>query len=127
MEANNKKELIRSIYLYLFSLVGLVLVTIGLVRFVDLGLKVYIFKGADEVYLYPEYPARPVKGLSAEEAQELTAEEKEKFKQEQIAYQQKSQTSHRQSTAAESLAMIIVGLPLFLYHWRVIQKDKHGK
>jgi len=30
----------------------------------------------------------------------------------------------RQSTASNSLAFIIVGLPLFLYHWWLIQKEK---
>ena len=36
---NNKYHLIRKIYLYTFSLVGLVLVVIGGVRLVGLGLK----------------------------------------------------------------------------------------
>ena len=56
MEKMERKEIIRVIYLYLFSFVGLVLITVGMVRLVDLGLKVYIFKKADQVLIYPEYP-----------------------------------------------------------------------
>ena len=49
----NKYPLIRKIYLYLFALIGLVLITIGCVRLVGLGLKTYIFTKAD---IYIEYP-----------------------------------------------------------------------
>ena len=45
--------LIRKIYLYLFSLIGLVLVVIGCVQLVNLGLKAYIFTAADQYYSYP--------------------------------------------------------------------------
>jgi hypothetical protein len=116
----NKYPLIRKIYLYLFALIGLVLVTIGCVRMVSLGLKTYIFTKAD---IYVEYPmARPVKvapvdGNEREELRQPTKEEMEE-------YQNKQQTSNRQREAAESSAFIIVGLPLYLYHWSLIKKDK---
>ncbi|MEK7599012.1 MAG: hypothetical protein AAB474_00975 [Patescibacteria group bacterium] len=116
----NKYPLIRKIYLYLFALIGLVLITIGCVRLVGLGLKTYIFTKAD---IYIEYPmARPVKvapvdGNIKEELRQPTKEEIEE-------YQNRQQASNRQREAAESLAFIIVGLPLYLYHWSVIKKDK---
>ena len=40
--------LIRTLYLYFFALVGLILVTIGGVRFVDMALKAFIFTKAEE-------------------------------------------------------------------------------
>ena len=46
-------SLIRKIYLYLFSLIGLVLVVIGCVELVNLGLKAYVFTSADQYYSYP--------------------------------------------------------------------------
>ena len=122
---NIKNLLIRKIYLYLFALIGLVLITIGCVRLVGLGLKTYIFTKAD---IYIEYPmARPIKnpptggapieGNKTEELQQPTKEEIEE-------YQNKQQAANRQREAAESLAFIIVGLPLYLYHWSMIKKDK---
>ncbi len=116
----NKYPLIRKIYLYLFALIGLVLITIGCVRLVGLALKTYIFTKADVYYEYPM--ARPVKvapveGDKTEEIQQPTKEEVEE-------YQNKQQTANRQREAAESLAFIIVGLPLYLYHWNMIKKDK---
>jgi hypothetical protein len=120
-----RKELIRTIYLYLFSLVGLVLIVIGTVRLVDLGLKAWVFTKADQVIAYPEYPriAKP----GAETEGELTPAEQEKYKQEQMEYQERERESRRQRTAANSIALLIVGVPLFGYHWRVIQRAKEER
>jgi len=124
-----KKELIRIIYLYVFSLVGLVLVIIGLVRFVDLGLKIYVFPKADEAIVYPEYPALKVVPAPAgsEKQSEPTKEELARYRAEQEAYQIKEKESDHARTASNSLAMIIIGLPVFLYHWRIVQNDRKIK
>ncbi len=116
----NKYPLIRKIYLYLFALIGLVLITIGCVRLVGLALKTYIFTKADVYYEYPM--ARPVKVAPIES--DKTEEIQQPLKEEVEEYQNKQQTANRQREAAESLAFIIVGLPLYLYHWSVIKKDK---
>lgn len=116
----NKYPLIRKIYLYLFALIGLVLITIGCVRLVGLGLKTYIFTKADVYYDYPM--ARPMKIAPAEGNK--TEEFQQPSKEEIDAYQEKQKTANRQREAAESLAFIVVGLPLYLYHWSVIKKDK---
>lgn len=117
-----RKELIRIIYLYLFSLVGLVLIVIGSVRLVDLGLKTFIFTRADQVLIYPVYP-RPAP-LEGEKDEELTPEEEAKFQEEQRKYEEEQRRSQRERTAANSMAMLIVGVPLFWYHWRLVQKIK---
>lgn len=110
---------IRKIYLYLFSLIGLVLVVIGCVQLVNLGLKAYVFTAADQYYSYPV--AAPVpqvgKGISTTVPTEPTDAQMQ-------VYQNEQTKSQRESTAADALAMIIVGVPLYLYHWRVIKKDK---
>lgn len=115
-----KHPLIRTIYLYLFTLVGLALLTIGVARLVTLGLKTYIFTQADVYYVYPQ--SRPVK--PAVEGQEAAKEVTEPTQKEIADYEKKQRTSNRQREAAESLGFIIVGLPLYLYHWSVIQRDK---
>jgi len=43
-----KQSLVRTIYLYIFALLGLVLLIIGGVNFVNMGLKAFIFTQADE-------------------------------------------------------------------------------
>ncbi len=111
----NKITWIRTIYLYLFSLVGLVLVIIAGVRFIDMGLKAWVFTEADNYVSY-DY-ARPAPVAGEKPVVEPSKEEKE-------AIQKKQTNQQRQRDASNSLAMIIVGLPLYLYHWRMASKRK---
>lgn len=113
--------LIRKIYLYLFALVGLALVTIGCVRLVGLGLKTFIFTQADVYYEYPM--SRPIK-ISPVDSEKGLIEPEQPSKEEIDEYQRKQKSSQRQREAADSLAMIIVGLPLYLYHWALIKRNK---
>jgi hypothetical protein len=140
----NKNSLIRTIYLYLFALVGLALITIGTVRLVNLGLKTYVFTKADQQYY--STPAEPrllpdsdidAKTLAekCEKSEELSEEERnlisswlndyENWKQKQNPEERLA--SRRQESAANSLAMLIVGIPLFLYHWGVIKRETDSK
>lgn len=113
-----KKELIRLIYLYLFSAVGLALLIIGSVRLIDLGLKVFIFKKAD-FYYYPTQP-KPID-------LKISEEEWKRQIDEQVKAEQANRYANRQRTASNSIAMIIIGLPLFLYHWRILKKTDNEK
>ena len=117
-----RKELIRWIYLYLFSAIGLVITVIGAVRIVDLGLKVYLFPKAEKNYYYPE----PIRSVTPDgkELNQPTAEELEKQKQEQMKAEKENRESQRQRDAAGSVAMILVGAPLYFFHWKTIQEDK---
>ena len=97
-------SLIRKIYLYLFSLIGLVLVITGCVQLVDLGLKAYVFTAADQYLSYPvAAPAVPAgNGITPTAPAQPTDAQMQ-------AYQDQQTKSQRESTAAEALAMIIVG------------------
>lgn len=131
-----KNSVIRTIYLYLFTLIGLALMVVGTVRLLDMGLKMFVFIKAEEPEKiqsrYIPSPVFPLEKLEqAEQGSELTEEEKiqlkrfledyKKFQEEQgkIDYL----TSNRQREASNSIAMILVGLPLYLYHWRIIRRE----
>ena len=111
-----KKLTIRTAYLYLFSLVGLVLITVGMVRLVNLGLKVYIFTDADISYRYPG----PVPKLIPEERDVVR---EEPTKEELEVYYEKERRSRRQRDAAGAFAALIIGVPLYLYHWTLIRRE----
>ena len=98
---------VRLIYLYLFSFVGLLTVVIGSVRMVDLGLKIFVFRDADKY----EYTAPKIAG---------EPEVNEKAMREQA---EKDQRRNREREFTGAFAMIAVGLPLYLYHWKTIQKE----
>jgi len=95
---------IRLLYLYLFSFVGLLITIIGSIQLVDLGIKTYLF----QVTEYPFYPD-PV---GSKEQQEIYRQE---FQQEQA-----NQRKRQMSTA---FSMIMVGAPVYFYHWRTIKKE----
>lgn len=102
---------LRLLYLYLFSFVGLIITIIGSVQIIDLGLKTYVFKVSEFSYfeepiMAPDGKLQP--GISAQE-------QKARFESEQ-ANQRKRQLS-------TSLSMIVVGVPLYLYHWKTIKKE----
>jgi len=109
-------ETIKLIYIYLFSAIGLVLIIIGTVRLIDLGLKVYVFKQADVFYTPKIYPE-----INQEE--KLTPEEKIKREEEQRKAEEINRIAERQRTASNAIAFLIVGLPVFIYHWRLALKN----
>ena len=102
---------IRLLYLYLFSFVGLLIAVIGSIQIIDLGLKTYVFK-VSEYTFYPEsMPIDGKPGISKEKAAKRNETE------------QRNQIMRQLST---SLSMILVGVPLYLYHWKTI-KNEAGK
>ena len=100
---------LRLLYLYLFSFVGLLTTVIGGIQLVDLTLKTYVFK-VDEY----SYPAMPIKDEKGEVT--ITAEEQ----QEQ---QRRDSDNQRKRQLSNTLALIAIGTPLYLYHWGTIKKE----
>lgn len=111
---------IKLLYLYLFSLVGLIITTIGAVRIVELIIKVYIFKGADR-YDYYSPPVVPDGKVS------VSTEEAKLEEARQTEIQEKETTRQRQREASGAVAMLVVGFPLYKYHWAIIQNDNKKK
>lgn len=109
---------IRIIYLYLFSFVGLLITVIGCVRLVDLGLKTFIFTQADSNPVY--YNAPRVMPLDKSGSASAEPSQEEIARQQRYEEQNTKRNQHRE--LASSLAMIIVGIPLYTYHWKIIQK-----
>lgn len=101
---------LRLLYLYLFSFVGLLITIIGSIQLIDLGLKTYVFK-VDEYGYYPMSPIVDEKGKVT-----MTVEEQKKQQEIEASNQKKRQISN-------SLAMILVGAPVYLYHWKIIKKE----
>jgi len=138
----NKHSLIRTIYLYVFALTGLALLAIGSVMLVNLGLKAFIFTKAD----YEGISQPPLIWIGSKEMSQddlITAIEKcqdkcdltdaqkqdiESWLNDYKAWQEQEanrgwavQSRHRD--ASRALSFMIIGLPLYLYHWSVIKKD----
>lgn len=105
---------IRLLYLYLFSFIGLIISVIGCIRLIQLGIKVYIFEGADMYTSIPYEVASPDGKTIG-----LTAADREL----QIKNQEQENKRQRQREVSESIAMLLVGIPLYKYHWNTIKKE----
>lgn len=144
-----KYPFVRTIYLYLFALVGLALISIGAVQLVKVGLKATLFPKADDAYHGVSQPPMriTIPGPYGEVREEDFVAAVEKCQEKcELSKDQKGQITswlrdyrnwqnepkadfklqqrHRELSFA--IAMLIVGLPLYLYHWSIIRKEKYA-
>lgn len=135
------RSIIRTIYLYLFSIVGLVLIIVASVDFIDMALKAFIFTEAEKAeFRWEKQPPMAPRTLG-EIKDETTAEDLSKV---ELTEAQKNQVeswlndyrswqenqkeydpvkSGRQQDAARNIAMLLVGIPIYAYHWSIIKKE----
>lgn len=126
--ATTKRPLIRLIYLYLVALIGLVVFLFGSVGIVNTGLKAILgvndsyYSSAKDMCRGQYTYAAPTPAEAAKLPDETSAE----FKQclvDQKLQQEDQQKNDRKRNIAEALAQLILGAPIWLYHWSVIQRD----
>ncbi len=139
MENNKHHPLIRTIYLYLFALAGLIIVIQAGIRALDMGLKVFVFKDVDKQerlnYLKPISPSYIQGVKEIQDDEELTEDEKQSIRNWIEDYEDWKERSEeidrvsvrRQEEGSSILAQATIGLPLYLYHWGVIQKETKKK
>jgi hypothetical protein len=101
-----KTQWIRFIYLYLFATIGLIVTVFGCIRGINIVLTQTVFKQAN-VY------TRPI----MVEGEKYNIEEQEKYQL------QESQRQFHYEVAG-ALSMLLVGIPLYLFHWKLIQKEQ---
>ena len=107
---------IKKVYLYLVSLISLVILVIAGILLINLVLKTWVFPKADQNY-YTGYC--PVMVESTPEAEKMS--QPRECTDDQYAKDQRS--AQKQRDAAQALAMIIVATPVFYYHWKLARKE----
>lgn len=118
-DGTSRVAALRSIYFYLTSFVGLMLMVIALASMVNIALKATIFTKADS-YAQPT----PEEDCSPERLKALptlTPAQCEKKAAESRVSRAINLTANRQSNLADDFGMLIIGIPLFAYHFSVIQ------
>ncbi len=107
---------IKKVYLYLVSLVSLIIIIIGATMLVNMGLKAAL--GVKDYVPYPMSCAtRPVDANS----KDVTCDPD--YQAKQADADKENQRNGKKRDAAQALAMIIVGTPVFWYHWRLARKE----
>lgn len=123
MEQNttSRFEGAKTFYLYLVSFAALMMVSISAISLIGNLLKFTVLPEADKWYTVG-YRAPGCGGAVAPGEKTLSVEqcakEEERFRQEQNAVRK----GRLQSDLVWSLSVLVVGIPLFVFHWRLIRK-----
>lgn len=113
------KKIIRNVYLYTFSAVGLIFMIVGAAILVNVVLKTYVFplehyseyyysRCGDYIYMDNSKEDFDMETCEANEADDRATED----------------SDARKRDMAVGFSNLMVGLPLWLYHWKTIQRRK---
>jgi len=127
-------RIIRNVYLYLVSMIGLIVFIIGAVGIINNIFQNYIFRVDYDYYSEPF----PQTGTCFIQYPDPTDREGKRFITptpdqsavcEQKQEQQKEQNRRNRIGQEFSIAIaqIVVGLPIWLFHWGIIQKEYKRK
>jgi len=131
-----KVKLIRTIYLYLAALASLIFVAVGTGNLLNTAMKFYLFPKAEKGGFGRCNNQPPVYGLDKNAYAGVAAEDQkiqlqnmlneyEKWKKDNSGEECYSQ--ERQNNVVNALTMMIVAIPIFAFHWRIIRKEKNDK
>ncbi len=126
-DKRSKLSIIRFIYLYLITAITFIVFIIGAVNIVDQSLKSFVFNVEEYDYARPVVPAIECERFlesDDEQAyrdcldkQKLTEEPKEKSKF----------TNQAKRRISVGIAQVLVALPLWIFHWRIIERDRRER
>ena len=107
---------LKKAYLYLVSVISLVIAVVGAIMLINLALKTWVFPKADKDYYY-SMPCAQVdmlgKGVDCDPA----------LQEEQRKQNEENRSAQKQRDAAQALAMLIVATPVWWGHWRLARKE----
>lgn len=109
---------LKKAYLYLVSVISLIIAVVGAIMLINLALKTWVFTKADrDFYSAPCYSSKPapVNG----EVVRCTPEEEAAQKQQN----EDSRSAQKQRDAAQALAMLIIATPVWWGHRRLARNE----
>lgn len=136
---DKEKQVIRPTYFYFIALASLIMIVVAGGMLINIGLKVWVFPESSNVNKYMESSSIELKGfdekapvqslIDCEEKCEIDAETVTLAKQWIVDYEEWGNSDDRsynnnQRQAAAALPYIIVGIPLFWYHWNIARSRK---
>jgi hypothetical protein len=111
-----KGKAIFRVYFAVISAIALIMLMISFMSLFTIGLKTYIFTQADA----PEYsrncPAEKIATIEDAEIEKIDCDE---FKEQELA----DYRIQKANNAVEATAGVLVALPIFLLHFRVVNRE----
>jgi hypothetical protein len=120
-----KAVVIKTIYFYLVCFVALMTVVFSAADLINIALKTWIFTKADSTdYYYAPAMVCPTpvdKSLSDTTTAQIKADcERQQKTNEELS--KNNRIAQKQSNVVRDISLIVVGIPLFLYHWQIVRK-----
>jgi len=115
---------LKKAYLYLVSVISLVIAVVGAIMLLNMALKTWVFTKADKDYYYNPCDdrtiPRPVMDEKTPSIVPCTEEERVKYDQQELD----RRSAQKQRDAAQALAMLIVATPVWWGHWRLAKREQ---
>ncbi len=108
---------IKYLYYYIVSIVALFMIVFSVVDMVNLGLRTFIFPKADHNF-YGYYGTCPV----AVDASSTKPDPNCLSREQQEKIDRDNSVSQKQKDLVRDISFILVAVPLFAYHWRIIRR-----
>ncbi|MFA5853508.1 MAG: hypothetical protein WC866_00320 [Patescibacteria group bacterium] len=119
------KNTIRQIYFYAATLIFLIMSVIAAISLLNLGMKTYVFTKADFAYNSCDMGyARPMPVAVEEGAKQPSQADLDAQKSECEKNQEEQRDAQRQNSLAQYIAMLVVSAPLFVLHFKWVQKER---
>lgn len=123
----NKSSLIKTIYFYLVSLIALLMIVFSIADLCNIALKTWVFTKADRnPYSQPKCATMLIRDPNMKETDDQYSQRLMQCEQSLID-EKEAFIVQKQQSAVRDISFIVVGLPLFLYHWITIRKEKEDK
>ncbi|MFZ5364527.1 MAG: hypothetical protein ACOZAG_03545 [Patescibacteria group bacterium] len=131
-----KLNSVRTVYFYLIALITLMMIVFATVDLAKLGLTTWVFKTADRaddwappaLYMINERTQGETAERCAEKC-DLTEMEKQQIQNWLLDYKnwQDEQgilkVARKQKDAVRDISMLVIAIPLFVWHWKMISRE----
>lgn len=126
IQKTSRHLMIRNLYLYLVAAITLFMMAFSAVDLINIALKTWVFTKADQVNIY--YPKQAPDAYCTFDKNNVrvcpSTEETAQRQADEIKQQELQRVAQKQSDIVRNISMLLVAIPLFIYHWSLIRRDK---
>lgn len=130
-------RIVRTIYLYLATFVSLIFLAVGTGTLINTALKAYVFPKAETGGYNRCNQQPPIYdiGNNLKNSNQTTEEQKQQIDNLLKDYEnwknnntgKECYSAERQNKMVDSITMMLIALPIFLFHWKIAKKEKEEK
>ena len=121
----NKVAFLKALYLYLVCFVTLMMMVVAVADIINIALRTYLFTKADKnFYGYPEPVCEPAAVTPTGTVRDKTMAPPCFNQADRAKQEEENRVAQRQRDLVRDISFLIVGLPLFALHWRIVRRKE---